>query len=109
MVIFCKTKVQYNNQEVDIEIIYYSDFSSFTCTQVCVCVNLDLCTCITRVGSGIRHLSLDREQFHPHKDPLCYFVTTTPFSSCPTSLDHTQTLATTGVVSKLPSFQTFFL
>ena len=93
MVIFYKTKVQYHNQEVDIEIIYYSEFSSFTrihlCVCVCVCVYLDLCTFITRAGSGIHHLSLDTDQFHHHKDPLCCFITATPTPSCPTSFHHT--------------------
>ena len=44
----CKTVVLYQNQNIDIDTIYwsYSDFPSFTYTNLCMCVCLHACACI---------------------------------------------------------------
>lgn len=66
---FCITIVQYQNEEIDIAVIHqlYSDFISFTCTRMYMCVVL--CKSITFVDSCNNHCCQDTELFRERKEP----------------------------------------
>lgn len=65
-------------QESDIGTAHstYSDFSSFTCVPLCMCIIL--CNFITCVASWNHHYGQDTELFHHHKAAVCHPFRATP-------------------------------
>lgn len=79
MLISYITGVQYQQQE-DVSTNYkaYSNFTSYTCTHLCMCIAL--CYFITCRASCNYHRTQDTQLYYYHNIPLCY-----PFIAISTS------------------------